>query len=99
MIDARSELAAALADRYLVAEELGRGASATVYRARDRRHERWVALKVLHSRAGSPCPSSGPIRSGGRSRTTGIPDDRRPALTVEAKPVHWLYAPLEQSQS
>ncbi|MGH7497752.1 MAG: protein kinase domain-containing protein, partial [Gemmatimonadales bacterium] len=53
MIDARSELAAALADRYLVAEELGRGASATVYRARDRRHERWVALKVLHSALGA----------------------------------------------
>lgn len=47
------ELAAALADRYLVEEEVGRGASATVYRARDLRHERWVALKVLHSALGA----------------------------------------------
>ena len=46
-------LAAALADRYLVEEELGRGASATVYRARDLRHDRWVALKVLHSALGA----------------------------------------------
>lgn len=47
------ELAAALADRYMVVEEIGRGASATVYRARDLRHERWVAIKVLHSALGA----------------------------------------------
>ncbi|HEY8258458.1 MAG TPA: serine/threonine-protein kinase, partial [Gemmatimonadales bacterium] len=46
-------LAVALADRYLVEEELGRGATATVYRARDIRHDRWVALKVLHSALGA----------------------------------------------
>jgi eukaryotic-like serine/threonine-protein kinase len=41
MIDER--LADALADRYLLEEELGRGASATVYLAQDRRHGRRVA--------------------------------------------------------
>src|SRR5919106_4144831 len=46
-------LADALADRYLVEEELGRGASATVYLAQDRRHGRRVALKVLHSALGA----------------------------------------------
>jgi serine/threonine-protein kinase len=38
----------ALADRYTVERELGRGGMATVYLARDVRHDRPVALKVLH---------------------------------------------------
>jgi serine/threonine-protein kinase len=40
-------LTAALADRYRVERELGRGGMATVYLARDLRHDRPVALKVL----------------------------------------------------
>ncbi len=36
-----------LAGRYDIERALGRGGMATVYRARDLRHERWVALKVL----------------------------------------------------
>lgn len=38
----------ALADRYRVDRELGRGGMATVYLAHDTRHDRKVALKVLH---------------------------------------------------
>jgi serine/threonine-protein kinase len=38
----------ALADRYRVDRELGRGGMATVYLAHDIRHDRKVALKVLH---------------------------------------------------
>ena len=37
----------ALADRYTIERELGRGGMATVYLARDLRHDRPVALKVL----------------------------------------------------
>jgi serine/threonine-protein kinase len=40
-------LAVALAGRYRIEREVGAGATATVYRARDLRHERDVALKVL----------------------------------------------------
>jgi eukaryotic-like serine/threonine-protein kinase len=43
-----STLAAALSDRYVIERELGRGGMATVYLARDLRHDRPVALKVLH---------------------------------------------------
>ena len=45
--------AAALAGRYTVARELGRGGMATVYLANDVRHDRQVAIKVLHSDLGS----------------------------------------------
>ena len=40
-------IAAALADRYTVERELGRGGMATVYLAEERKHGRKVAIKVL----------------------------------------------------
>ncbi len=43
-----SQLTIALADRYRLERELGRGGMATVYLAQDLRHRRRVALKVLH---------------------------------------------------
>jgi eukaryotic-like serine/threonine-protein kinase len=41
-------LQAALAGHYLLEHQVGRGAMATVYLARDLRHDRPVALKVIH---------------------------------------------------
>jgi serine/threonine-protein kinase len=47
MADPLALLKSALADRYVIERELGRGGMATVYLARDLRHPRQVAIKVL----------------------------------------------------
>ncbi len=45
--DLQSRLAAALAGRYTIEREIGRGGMSIVCQARDLRNDRWVALKVL----------------------------------------------------
>src|SRR5919109_5656336 len=47
LTDLLARLQAALADRYTIECELGRGGMATVYLAQDRKHHRPVAIKVL----------------------------------------------------
>lgn len=46
-MDLLPSLATSLADRYQLDRELGAGGMATVYLARDLRHDRDVAMKVL----------------------------------------------------
>ena len=48
MLTIRERLQAALRDTYAVERELGRGGMATVFLAHDRKHDRAVAIKVLH---------------------------------------------------
>jgi serine/threonine-protein kinase len=51
--DALPRVAAALIERYRVDRELGAGGMATVYLAHDLRHDREVAIKVLHPELGA----------------------------------------------
>ncbi len=51
MADIAIQLGDALRDRYLIERELGRGGMATVFLAHDLKHDRKVALKVLHPAA------------------------------------------------
>ena len=52
-MDFRDSLNAALAGRYSIDREIGRGGMATVYLAHDLRHQRKVALKVLSPELGA----------------------------------------------
>jgi eukaryotic-like serine/threonine-protein kinase len=53
MSDVATRLSTALADRYRVERELGQGGMATVYLAHDIKHDRDVAIKVLHPDLGA----------------------------------------------
>ncbi len=44
-----TRIAAALSDRYVIEREIGAGGMATVYLARDKKHDRDVALKILRA--------------------------------------------------
>ncbi len=53
MTDAVARLNAALSGRYAIEREIGAGGMATVYLARDLRHNRRVAVKVLNAELGA----------------------------------------------
>src|ERR1051326_2409088 len=52
-MNALAQLNSALAGRYTIDREIGAGGMATVYLARDLRHQRNVALKVLNPELGA----------------------------------------------
>ncbi len=53
MLDIADRLRTAIADRYRIEEEIGRGGAATVYLAEDLKHNRKVAIKVLRPGPGA----------------------------------------------
>lgn len=55
--DLSSRVSAALGDRYVIGEIIGAGAQATVFLARDVKHERSVAVKVLRQELASSVSS------------------------------------------
>jgi len=57
VVDADPRLMTALADRYTIERELGRGGMATVYLAQDLKHNRPVALKVFRPELAAPLVS------------------------------------------
>jgi len=65
-----TRLTPGLSDRYRIDRELGAGGMATVFRAHDLRHDRDVAIKVLHRRQTTP-PRRG-TRSGMLHRTAAV---------------------------
>jgi hypothetical protein len=67
MSDTPDRLTAALADRYRIERELGQGGMATVYLAHDLKHDRDVAIKVLHADLGA---ALGPDRFLSEIKTT-----------------------------
>jgi eukaryotic-like serine/threonine-protein kinase len=62
MSESLERLRAALADRYEIERELGEGGMATVYLARDLRHQRRVALKVLRPELAAAPRPEGQVR-------------------------------------
>src|SRR4026209_1486486 len=52
-MDAISQLRESLSERYEIEREIGAGGMATVYLARDIRHDRHVALKLLNPELGA----------------------------------------------
>ena len=54
MSDPLQRLRAALGDRYALEREIGAGGMATVYLARDARHSRHVAIKVVRPELSGP---------------------------------------------
>jgi serine/threonine protein kinase len=83
--DQLATLRAALAGRYTIERELGRGGMATVYQAEDLKHRRKVALKVLRPELSATLGSAEPaqlVYTGKRHLhlTSWSPDSRWLAL-------------------
>ena len=68
MTDAIDRLTTALAGRYTIERELGAGGMARVYLARDLKHDRQVALKVLRAELAM---ALGPVLPRAPRATTG----------------------------
>ena len=92
MTETLDRLLVALADRYTLERELGRGGMATVYLAQDLRHRRQVALKVLHSELGPErflreIELTAAITPWGADLAQRYPEQTHPGCGVRRRPV------------
>jgi serine/threonine-protein kinase len=97
--DVSDRLRLALAGRYTIERELGRGGMATVYLAHDLRHDRPVAIKVLHPELTA---SLGPERFLREVRTTARLDHPHilPLLdSGETEGTLWYTMPYVEGES
>ena len=88
MTDELDRIKAALADKYAIERELGRGGMATVYLAEDLKHKRKVAVKVLRPELAvalgperflvSCAPSVAKLRCGRFRRMLTVADSHEP---------------------
>jgi eukaryotic-like serine/threonine-protein kinase len=98
-------LSTALADRYTIEREIGRGGMATVLLARDRKHDRPVALKVLRpelSVAMGPDRFQREITLATRLQhphILSIYDSGAIAATPTAPPLYWFAMPYIEGES
>jgi len=105
--DPATALRAGLADRYRVERELGRGGMARVYLARDLRHDRPVALKVLHPELGAALGAERflrEVRTAARLQHPNIltvfdSGTARPAPGETGGPVLWYSMPYIDGES
>ena len=90
----------ALATTYIVERELGRGGMATVYLARDLRHDRSVALKVLRSRvaAVARAPSASCARSSSPPASS-TPTSCRSTTRARADGLLWYTMPYVEGET
>lgn len=99
MTDLRTQLQTALDSAYTLGRELGRGGMATVYLAQDVKHDRKVALKVMHPELAA---TLGPERFQREIRTTARLQHPN-ILTVldsgEAAGQLWYTMPLVEGES
>ena len=68
MTDTIQQLGTALSDRYRITREIGAGGMATVYLAHDLKHDRDVAIKVLHPELAAARCAQLVERGGGEAR-------------------------------
>jgi serine/threonine-protein kinase len=105
LTDALEKLRTALSGRYDIDRELGRGGMATVYLASDLRHDRPVALKVLHpdlSHALGPERFQREIRLAARLQHPHIltvHDSGEIPGEAGAAPVLWFTMPFVEGES
>jgi serine/threonine-protein kinase len=98
-------LEAGLASRYAIERELGRGGMATVYLARDLRHDRPVALKVLHpdlSASLGPERFQREIRLAARLQhphILSVHDSGEVPGTAGTPPILWFAMPFVEGES